>query len=187
MSATGPGQSVLLLLDVAALLDEKGIDYGAIGALAASVYGTVRATVDADAIASVSRAKLGDLEKSLRKAGLKAELRRGDPDDPIPALLAISDRHGNRVDLLAGLRGLDPDAFKRTITLSLSGAPLRIIGREDFIAMKCFAGGPQDLADAEEAIRSANSPVDLDLVRRLARRFGRPAADALEQVLPPCA
>jgi len=183
MSATGPGQSVLLLLDVAALLGEKGIDYAAIGALAASVYGTVRATVDADAIVSVPRAKLGDLEKSLRKSGFKADLRRGDPEDPIPALLAISDRHGNRVDLIAGLRGLDPEAFGRAITLTLSGSPLRIIGREDFISMKCFAGGPQDLADADEAYRSANAPIDIDLVRRLARRFGRPAADALERVL----
>jgi predicted nucleotidyltransferase len=182
VSATGPGQSVLLLLEVATLLEEKGIGYGAIGALAASVYGTVRASAGADALVSVSGSKLVDLEKTLRKGGLKAELRRGDPEDPIPALLTISDRHGNRVDLLAGLRGLDPDAFNRTITLTLSGMPLRIIGREDFIAMKCFAGGPQDLADADEAIRSANSPIDLDLVRRLSRRFGRPAADALERL-----
>ncbi|MGH8223498.1 MAG: hypothetical protein ACREQZ_11050 [Woeseiaceae bacterium] len=183
MSATGPGQSVLLMLEVAALLEKKGIAYGVIGALAASVYGTVRATADADALVSVSRSKLVDFEKSLRKSGLKTELRRGDPEDPIPALLAISDRHGNRVDLLVGLRGIDADAFNRTVTLTLTGKPLRIMGREDFIAMKCFAGGLQDLVDAQEAISSANPPVDLDLVRRLARRFGRPAADALERLL----
>ena len=28
---------------------------------------------------------------------------------------------------------------------------LRIVGREDFIAMKCFAGSPQDLLDARSA------------------------------------
>jgi len=60
---------------------------------------------------------------------------------------------------------------------------LRIIGREDFIAMKCFAGGPQDILDAQSAYRSAQGPVDLDLLRRVARRFGRDAADNLEQVL----
>ncbi|MGH8252061.1 MAG: hypothetical protein ACREVI_15445 [Steroidobacteraceae bacterium] len=60
---------------------------------------------------------------------------------------------------------------------------MRIIGREDFIAMKCFAGGAQDIADAQEAMRSADPPIDLDLVRRITRRFGRPAADVLEQVL----
>ena len=49
--------------------------------------------------------------------------------------------------------------------------------------MKCFAGGPQDILDARSAYRSAHGRVDLDLVRAVARRFGRDAADNLEQVL----
>jgi hypothetical protein len=49
--------------------------------------------------------------------------------------------------------------------------------------MKCFAGGPQDVADARHAIKVADGPIDIDLLRRLSRRFGRPAADVLEQVL----
>lgn len=114
---------------------------------------------------------------------MKAEHHRGDSDDPIPALLAISDQFGNRVDLLGGLRGLDPDAFERTIAVPFSGTTLRIIGREDFIAMKCFAGGPLDIADAQEAMKVAERPIDLDLLRRITRRFGRPAADVLESLL----
>ena len=183
MSATGPGQSLLLLLDVVAVLNKQGIAYGVVGALAASVYGTVRATIDADALVSVSPSRLAGLEKIIRKAGLTVKLRRGDSDDPIPALFAISDQFGNRVDLLGGLRGLDPEAFERTIAVAFSGTTLRIIGREDFIAMKCFAGGPQDIADAQEAMKGADPPIDLDLVRRITRRFGRPAADALEKLL----
>ena len=183
MRATGPGQSLLLLLDVVAILDELSIEYGVVGALAASVYGTIRATTDADAVVSATQSKLAGLEKVFRKADLRAKLRRGDSDDPIPALLAISDQFGNRVDLLGGLRGLDPEAFERTIAVPFSGTTLRIIGREDFIAMKCFAGGPLDIADVQEAIRVADRPIDLDLVRRITRRFGRPAADALESLL----
>jgi predicted nucleotidyltransferase len=181
--ATAPGQSLLLLLDVVALLEDQGIEYGVVGALAASVYGTVRATTDAEALVSLSPPKLAALEKMLRKAGFKAELRRGDTDDPIPALLAIVDPFGNRVDLLGGLRGLDPEAFARTYAVDFSGTMLRIIGREDFIAMKCFAGGPQDIVDAQEAKTSADPPIDLDLLRRITRRFGRDAADVLEQLL----
>lgn len=183
MRATGPGQSLLLLLDVVGVLEKQGIEYGVVGALAASVYGTVRATTDADAVVSASQSKLAGLVKVFRKAGLSADLRRGDAEDPIPALLAASDRFGNRVDLLGGLRGLDPDAFERTIAVPFSGTTLRIIGREDFIAMKCFAGGALDIADAQEAIRAADRPIDLDLVRRITRRFGRPAADVLEKLL----
>lgn len=183
MRATGPGQSLLLLLDVVGVLEKQDIEYGVVGALAASVYGTVRATTDADAVVSASQSKLAGLVKVFRKAGLSADLRRGDAEDPIPALLAASDRFGNRVDLLGGLRGLDPDAFERTIAVPFSGTTLRIIGREDFIAMKCFAGGALDIADAQEAIRAADRPIDLDLVRRITRRFGRPAADVLEKLL----
>ena len=49
--------------------------------------------------------------------------------------------------------------------------------------MKCFAGGPEDVADAQVPLRSAQEPIDLDLLRRVTRRFGRAAADILEQVL----
>jgi predicted nucleotidyltransferase len=183
VSANAPGQSLLLLLDIVELLESERIPYGVVGALAASVYGTVRATTDADALISLPAPKLAALEKRLRKQGFTATLRRGDAEDPIPALVAISDGFGNRVDLLGGLRGLDPAAFERTLAVPFSGRTLRIIGREDFIAMKCFAGGPQDLADAREALRTVDGRLDLDLLRRVTRRFGRPAADALERLL----
>jgi predicted nucleotidyltransferase len=185
MRARGPGQSALLLLDVAALLADQEIEYAVIGAMAASVHGSIRATTDADALVSVSVPKLAQLEKAFKRAGFKTELRRGDAADPIPALLAVSDKHGNRVDLLAGLRGLDRKAFSRSITVPFLGSSVRVIGREDFIAMKCFAGSPQDIADARDALKTANEPINIDLLRRITRRFGRPAADVLEQLLSP--
>jgi predicted nucleotidyltransferase len=183
MKARAPGQSVLLLLDVAAVLRKEKVEYAVIGAMAAAVHGSIRATSDADALASVSVSRLGQLEKAFHRAGFETELRRGDPDDPIPALLALTDRHGNRVDLLAGLRGLDPEVFSRALTIPFQGDSIQVIGREDFIAMKCFAGGPQDVMDARLALRTNDTPVDLDLLRRVTRRFGRAAADVLERVL----
>jgi hypothetical protein len=60
---------------------------------------------------------------------------------------------------------------------------LRFAGREDFIAMKCFAQGPQDMLDAKDAYRAAESPLDLDLMRYLTHRFGREASDRLEEIL----
>ena len=78
---------------------------------------------------------------------------------------------------------MDPEVFSRTIEVPFLGVSLRIVGREDFIAMKCFAGGPQDMVDARSAYRSAQGPVNLDLLRTVTRRFGRDAADKLEEVL----
>jgi hypothetical protein len=177
------GQSALLFLDAVEILQREKVDYAAIGAFALSVHGTIRGTMDVDALVHTSARQLANLQAKFDDAGFRSELRRGDPEDPIPAMLVLRDVHGNQVELLGGLRGLDPGVFSRTVEVPLLGVSLRIVGREDFIAMKCFAGGPQDLMDARSAYLSAQGPVDLDLLRAVTRRFGRDAADKLEQVL----
>jgi predicted nucleotidyltransferase len=183
MRSNGPGQSALLLLDVVERLVKDGIDYAVIGAIAASVHGIVRASFDADALVFVSRQKLKNLAADFASSGLQIEIREGDIDDPIPALLAITDSHGNRVDLLAGLRGLEPAAVSRAIVVPFKGSEMRVIGREDFIAMKLYAGGPQDIADARNALLLATDSLDMSLLRNLAERFGREAATALQTLL----
>jgi hypothetical protein len=177
------GQSALLFLDVAEILNRENIDYLVIGAFALSVHAVVRASSDVDALLYVSYARLTKISTIFEAAGFGTMLRRGDDDDPILSMLVLSDSHGNRVELLGGLRGLDPQVFSRAIEVPFHGADLRIVGREDFIAMKCFAGGPQDLADARAAFNGAQGPVDLDLLRAVTRRFGREAADRLEEVV----
>ena len=185
MRTQAPGQSSLLFLDVAHILIAEKITYAVIGALAAAVHGEVRGTTDADALLCVALQQLGALRTAFEDAGFQTELRFGDDEDPIPAMLILQDGYENTVELLAGLRGLDPDAFTRTITVPFQGDTLRMIGREDFIAMKCYAGGPQDVADARAALTRRDAATDLDLLRRLTRRFGRAATDVLESLLPP--
>ncbi len=152
MRATRPGESALLLLDVADCLESHKVEYAVVGALAASIYGAVRASLDADVVVSIGLSEAEGIGRALEAAGLRAELTRGDLDDPIPALLKVIDAYGNRVDLLIGLRGLDPQAFSRAIEVPFQGKKLRFIGREDFIAMKAFAAGPMDLVDAARAV-----------------------------------
>jgi predicted nucleotidyltransferase len=183
MRTDRPGQSALLLLDAVEILRREGVDYLVIGAFALAVHGVIRGSSDVDALLHISErrvAKLGDLFK---KTGFGATLRRGDADDPIPIMLVLTDAYSNQVDLLGGLRGVDPQAFSRAIEVPFRGESLRIVGREDFIAMKCFAGGPQDVVDARSAYQAAQGPVDLDLLRAVTRRFGRDAADRLAQLL----
>jgi predicted nucleotidyltransferase len=183
MRASAAGQSALLMADVADLLAEQGVRYAVIGAMAAAVHGVVRASLDADAVVALQVREAQALRQSLVEEGYEAALRTGDVDDPIPGLLEIKDSHGNRVDLLLGLRGMDPELMNRTRQVRLAETILEIVGREDFIAMKAFAGGPVDLADARAVIDLDRESLDLELLRRLAQRFGRDAARAIEDLI----
>jgi predicted nucleotidyltransferase len=183
MRTKQPGESALLLLDAVDLLARNGVSYAVIGAMAASVHGVVRASIDADAVLAVPVPELRRLEREFQDLGFVTELRYGDSDDPIGAVLALRDSHDNRVDLLVGIRGLDPGAFTRAVEVPFQGSSLRVVGLEDFIAMKLFAGGPQDVADAQFAIAVAGTALDDALMHKLAARFGGETSASLEALL----
>jgi hypothetical protein len=183
MRTTRAGQSALLLLDVVEILRREGQNYAVIGAFALSVYGAVRASTGVDVLLSVNFRRLKQLEAAFRAGGFGTRLRPADPEDPVLGTLILTDGYGNQVDLLGGLKGMDPQTFSRTLEIPFAGGSLRFVGREDFIALKCYAGGPQDLMDARSAYDGAQGPLNLDVLRTLSRRFGRDAADRLEQVL----
>jgi hypothetical protein len=164
-------------------LASEGLDYVVIGAFALAVHGTVRATTDADALVRASAQRLKQAVPAFERAGLAAPFRQGDHDDPVPALLQLHDAHGNGVSLLAGLRGLDPGTFDRTLSVALRDGTLRIASREDFIAMNCFAGGAQDLEDARRACHHPGATVDLDRLWGATRHFGAAACQNLDAVL----
>jgi len=176
------GQSALLLLDVVEILRREKVNYAVIGAFALTVLGVVRATTDVDALLFTNPGRLAELKKPFKQAGFDTELRTAEADDPVSGMLVLSDDLGNHVELLGGLRNMDPGIFSRTLEVEFRNETLRIVGREDFIAMKCFAGGPQDLLDARSAYQTAPGPLDLDLLRTVTRRFGREAADRLEEI-----
>lgn len=171
------------MAEIAQVLVRQGGRYAVIGAMAAAVHGLVRASVDADALVPLQLREARTLQQALTDAGYVAELRVGDPDDPIPALLEVQDRYGNRVDLLIGLRGMDPEVLDRTRQVTLAGSVLEVVGREDFIAMKAFAGGPVDIADAKAIVEADPGALDLVLLRRVARRFGDDTARRVESLL----
>ena len=183
MRTSNVGQSPLLLFDVVEILRRENVDYAIIGALALAVHGVIRATTDAEVLLFTNPGRLANLEETFRQAGFNTELHTPEPGDPVSGMLVLSDNFGNQVELLGGLHNMDPDIFTRTMKVPFRGEILRVVRREDFIAMKCFAGGPQDIHDAESAYQAAPGPLDLDLLRTVTRRFGRDAADRLEEIL----
>lgn len=183
MRTDAAGQSPLLMIDVAEVLLAHGIPYAVIGAMAAAVHGVIRASLDADAVINAHVQTGRELQREFAEKGYGATLRIGDADDPIPALLEVTDPFANRVDLLIGLRGMDPATMQRASEVNLAGFTLKVIGREDFVAMKAHAGGPVDLADARAVIEIDPTGLDRELIRRLAAGFGKEAVRCVESLL----
>ncbi len=185
MKATGPGQSALLLLDVITVLNKRQIPYAIIGAFAASFHGIVRASMDADALISLKavQADVQALTGDLRKAGLKPSYRKGDARDPVGAVVNIEDGFGNRVDLLMTIRGMTDAVFSRAIEAEFMGTQIRVVGIEDFIAMKIFAGGPKDLGDVSGALKVSYDRIDRTLLKKLVQPYGKTALATLESLL----
>jgi hypothetical protein len=66
---------------------------------------------------------------------------------------------------------------------SLLDSMVRIIGAEDLIAMKIFAGGVQDLIDVRGILKVSQERLDLELLRNLTRRYGSAASRKLDELL----
>ncbi len=185
MKAKGPGQSALLLLDIIGALQKRRISYAIVGAFAASFYGVVRASMDADAVISLQTGEtdvttlLGDL----RRHPLKVVYRKGDWKDPIGAVINVEDNFGNRVDLLMSIRGMSEGLFARTVEAKFMEARIRLVGIEDFIAMKVFAASPKDLNDAMGVLKISYDRVNLMLLKELALKYGKPALRQLQSLL----
>jgi hypothetical protein len=185
MTTDAPGQSAQLFLRVVRILDQKRIPYAAIGALAAAYFGVVRASLDTDAVISLgqSQTTLDDLLKALRSEGLSVTAREADASDPLLGVIAVEDTHHNRADIILGIRGMDPAAFSRTLPAPLLGSSIRMIGIDDFIAMKIFAGGPRDIEDVRGVLNVSRDLVHMEEVRRLTARYGAREHQLLESLL----
>ena len=184
MKINGPGESSLLLLKVIKVLEKLKIPYAVVGAFAVSFYGWVRASLDADCVISVEgKEKLEQLASSLRKDALKVELRRGDSSDPIRCMVNIEDKFRNRVDLLTGIRGMREDVYQRQVKACFMNESIKIISVEDLVAMKIYAGSAQDLQDAAGVLQISAGRIDLALLKRLTRQYGKKELELLEDIL----
>ncbi len=185
MKISGPGESSLLLLKVIRLLDKGNIPYAIVGAFAASFYGVVRASLDVDAVISVgkNKEKLHQLLASLKKKNLKTKLRQGDSQDPIRGVINIEDNFRNRVDLLIGIRGMKDDVFDRVMAVSFFNTKIEIIGVEDFIAMKIFAGSAKDIQDVIGVLKVSAGKINRPLLKQLTLHYGKIEFKRLKQIL----
>ena len=185
MRTDGPSQPARLLLDAIDILNEVGVPYAVAGAFAVACYGVPRYTGDADAVAWLKDVGItvDQLKDRLAAEGYSVSVRRGDFEDPILLSMRVDDRFENRLDLLLSVRGMDPDAVHRCLSTQMLDSTVRVISAEDLIAMKLFAGGPQDVMDVRGILQVWRERLDANLLRHAARRYGVDVLEVLDKLL----
>ena len=185
MKISGPGESSILLLKVIKLLNKSRIPYAIVGAFAASFYGLVRASLDADAVISIekNKEKLEKFLTFLREETWKTDIRQGDSNDPVRGVINIQDKFKNRVDLLTGISGMREDIFDRVMPASFLKTKIKIVGIEDFIAMKIFAGSAKDIQDVVGVLQVSTKKINMPLLKQLTLNYGKKELTKLEEII----
>lgn len=141
--------SEALFHEVLAILERRGSPAALVGAIALAAHGIARATLDLDLLVLDTGLLSPEAWRDLSEAGAQIEVRRGDAEDPLAGVVRLTRPGQTPVDVVIGKHRWMEDVLARTGTISLGGHPIPIVGAADLVVLKVFAGGPQDLLDAE--------------------------------------
>jgi predicted nucleotidyltransferase len=143
------GQGVSMnekFLELLRAFERHGVKAVLIGAYAVAAHGHVRNTRDIDFWVEASTENAQKVFDALEefKAEGKYSLEKLSKEDNIIHLTG----DGWAIDLFTGVRWPKfAPCYERAIKTDFYGVPVKLIALEDLIAMKRFAGRPQDLAD----------------------------------------
>lgn len=152
-------------------IKEEGIvkGFALIGGLSVSTWGYPRATRDVDLLVSLaSIERLKDFSAALERRGLKTDVRSGGLTDPVPYLIRTS-YDGVPADIIIATKKWEHEACEQAVQVSLEGADIPVVPVEYLIVMKLRAGGPRDMADVSELLKTGDLRSSLlkDLAKRL--------------------
>lgn len=138
--------------------------FALIGGLAVSAWSPPRATMDIDLLVLAKPEELDHLVETLLDAGMNAELRRGGSDDPVPFLI-----RADCLDIVVATKKYQAETVEHSISVNIAGKDIPVASPEYLIILKLKAGGPRDLLDVRELLKS--NLVDKALLARLATRY----------------
>jgi predicted nucleotidyltransferase len=162
-------KTLALAEEVTAVLRRRGIEPLLIGALALAVHRHPRNTVDVDVAIAVPPQELQGLAAEFRALGREVQLSLPDASDPLGGVLTICSPESAPVQIVnfdnspaGGFPALVKDASAEAI--EVKGLPLRVVGLNDLILFKLYAGGPKSENDILELL--CRNRVDLEELRR---------------------
>ena len=136
-----------LLGRVAAVLREGGIPFAAVGGIALAARGVARSTLDIDLLATESHCLDTEIWRSVEAGGASAEIRRGDPEDPLAGVVRIRQEGERPIDIVVGRSVWQTEAIERAELIPVLDTTVPVARSVDLVLLKLFAGGPQDAWD----------------------------------------
>ena len=138
------------------VLENLKVPYAVIGGLALAFHEVVRATKDLDLLILLSPVEMERLAGQLRANGLRAQARKGAPEDPVVGVVVVDLPIGASFvpcDLLLPSAGWQTQAVRNAATFEVEGSQIRVVQARDLFLLKLYADGPQDLLDAGSLLR----------------------------------
>ena len=150
-----------------------------------AVHGVTRSTFDLDLLTSDPQALLRPAWASLERRGVRVDVRVGDGDDPLVGVARFTTEETTTVDLIVGRGAWQAAIVGRARPHQVEGVVVPVASVADLIALKLYAGGPQDAWDVEQLLQTGDRaalraaveallPSLPDEARSLWARIGRP-------------
>jgi len=153
-----------LLEEVSSVLEAAGIRHALIGALALSVYGVNRATVDLDLFAADASCLRPELWTDLGNRGITVDVRKGDATDPLAGVVRFKAPGENPLDVVVGKFAWQTRLLERAELIHGTF----VVRAADLILLKLYAGGLQDAWDVQQLLAR---PFREDLIREVESRL----------------
>jgi len=157
--------------------------YVLIGGFAVAAWGLPRATEDIDFALDLGRTDAFPLADALG-----GQYRAGAPDDPLAGVITLSVKVSGQaipIQLLLLPRRWTPVLFDQAQPLHVLDCSVPVVSWQSLVLLKLYAGGPQDLIDAERLlVIQRPDPVALRAMHTLAEPVGlsRAFTDLLARV-----
>jgi hypothetical protein len=130
-----------------ALLCAHRVRFLIVGAHALAVIGRVRATKDLDLFVEPTRVNAKRVCAALAEFGFTA-LAGAVDEFAKPDRMATLGREPLRIDIMTSITGVSfAKAWRGRVKATVSGIPIAVLGRDEFLANKKATGRPRDLFD----------------------------------------
>jgi hypothetical protein len=139
-----------------AVLRDRATPFAVVGAAAMAVHGVARSTFDLDLLTPDPGPLGRPTWVSLERQGVRVDIRLGDDDDPLAGVARFTLEETMVVDLIVGRGAWQAAIVGRARPHTVAGVLVPVATAADLIALKLYAGGPQDAWDIEQLLQTGD-------------------------------